>query len=206
MKKLLIVIAALILSPLAMADWCGSSATYQEANRCYSNLILIDKQKLRKNVLAVIQHPSMTQEKLDAFKREQTQWEGSVDAQCRDNACVYKSIQVRNESLQSLLKSMGGATAAVEPSFNCNKASNNIEKAICSNSTLATLDNKLAEAYRRIREVSENPDNEKKEQATWVRETRNACKTVECLIQVYNERIDDLESASSYLSKPAAFR
>lgn len=109
---------------------------------------------------------------------------------------------------------LAGAVAAPQqapvaqprPSFDCAKASTAIEGMICGNAELADLDSRLAVAYRDLRQVADDPEREKRDQVAWVREVRNACKTVDCLLQTYTERVDDLEATAQYLSKPAAFR
>lgn len=98
------------------------------------------------------------------------------------------------------------AAAQPRPSFDCAKASTAIEGMICGNAELADLDSRLAVAYRDLRQVADDPEREKRDQVAWVREVRNACKTVDCLLQTYTERVDDLEATAQYLSKPAAFR
>ncbi|NHN76841.1 DUF1311 domain-containing protein [Azotobacter chroococcum] len=98
------------------------------------------------------------------------------------------------------------AAKAIRPSFDCLKASTAIEGMICGNAELADLDTRLADAYKWLLGVSDDPAVEKREQIAWIRNKRNACKTVDCLIQVYTDRADDLEATAQYLSKPKEFR
>lgn len=98
------------------------------------------------------------------------------------------------------------AAKVIRPSFDCLKASTAIEGMICGNAELADLDTRLADAYKWLLGVSDDPAVEKREQIAWIRNKRNACKTVDCLIQVYTDRADDLEATAQYLSKPKEFR
>lgn len=101
----------------------------------------------------------------------------------------------------------GTAAASVPaPSFDCAKASSTSEKLICSDAELAGLDARLAEGYRRLLAMSDDPTGLKQEQVGWLKTTRNACSTADCMKSAYQTRIDDLETTAQYLSKPAEFR
>lgn len=92
------------------------------------------------------------------------------------------------------------------PSFDCAKAGNDVERMICATPAVASLDKRLADTYKEYLKMSEDKGATKKEQAAWIKKTRNACKTADCLATAYQARIDDLEATISYLSKPAEFR
>lgn len=92
------------------------------------------------------------------------------------------------------------------PSFNCAKASTAIEGMICGNAELASLDARAAKAYKLVRDGADDRAAMQREQVQWIKQTRNACKSVECLTLAYSERAEDLERVARYLSKPAAFR
>lgn len=101
----------------------------------------------------------------------------------------------------------GTATAsAPAPSFDCAKAASASEKLICLDAELAGLDARLAEGYRRLLSMTDDPAGLKQEQVGWLKTTRNACPNTDCLKTVYQARIDDLETTAQYLSKPAEFR
>lgn len=95
---------------------------------------------------------------------------------------------------------------AVRPSFDCNKASTLIEQSICSDNELAALDVRLSQVYGALKDTPEFKATLRKEQADWIRNTRNKCVSVACLRDAYTHRVDDLESAYQYLNKPAEFR
>lgn len=92
------------------------------------------------------------------------------------------------------------------PSFSCAKASSHSEKLICSDAEMAAMDSRLADGYRRLLSLTDDPAGLKREQANWLKATRNACRTADCMKSAYRERIDDLETTAQYLSKPAEFR
>lgn len=101
------------------------------------------------------------------------------------------------------------AAAALDPviaSFDCEKAATAVEGLICGNAELATLDVRTADAYKTVRDGVDDRSAMQKEQVEWLKHTRNLCKTLECLFQVYTERAEDLEQLAQYLSKPAEFR
>lgn len=84
----------------------------------------------------------------------------------------------------------------VQPSFDCAKAGNTIEHAICGDATLAQQDNELARAYARARSkgwVSASA------QRQWIRERGAICEVTgsrikSCIRQINGDRIDALRS------------
>ena len=75
-------------------------------------------------------------------------------------------------------------------SFDCNKASTQVEKLICSTDDLSEADTRMANSYRAVR--AENPD-ALDQQRAWLRNTRNSCKSTVCLREAYSIRINELE-------------
>ena len=87
---------------------------------------------------------------------------------------------------------------AAKPSFNCSKASHEIEKLVCSNGELAALDVSLSNLYSTL--LKNTPDNAKKglktEQIGWSK-GRNDCwkaaDKVACTRESYQTRINELK-------------
>lgn len=98
------------------------------------------------------------------------------------------------------------AAQQARPSFDCSKAATAVEGMICGNAELAELDSRLATAYKTARDGMDDPGAMRAEQVQWIKQERNACKSIDCLFSVYGERVDDLEQVARYLSKPAEFR
>ena len=96
--------------------------------------------------------------------------------------------------------------APIKPSFDCAKASTAVEGMICGSAELAELDSRLASAYKTVRDGADDSAAMRAEQVQWIKQVRNACKTMDCLLQGYGERVEDLEQMARYLSKPAEFR
>ncbi|GBG15693.1 uncharacterized protein NMK_3304 [Novimethylophilus kurashikiensis] len=80
------------------------------------------------------------------------------------------------------------------PSFDCAKASNNVERMICGDKELQRLDRSM---YRDYKDMSNRVDPEqlKKEQNAWLKE-RNACQTRECVKQAFVNRITQFAAES----------
>lgn len=78
------------------------------------------------------------------------------------------------------------------PSFDCSKASNNVERMICGNERLSDLDRNLGSQFRELRGRSSNPDGLRREQNQWIRE-RNRCGDEECIEQAYDRRISAIQ-------------
>lgn len=104
------------------------------------------------------------------------------------------------------LQKCDSTPAKFSPSFDCLKASTKAEKLICANENIASLDVQLLQAYKKLLDGYKDPKALKKEQKEWVKNTRDVCTSVDCMVKAYNSRIEDLESEFGYLSKPAEFR
>lgn len=84
-------------------------------------------------------------------------------------------------------------SVAIEPSFNCSKASTDIEHEICHSSELSALDLKLAKLYQTALAHSLEKEDIRHAQILWLRGQRNECTNDECLIAAYQRRISQLE-------------
>lgn len=79
-------------------------------------------------------------------------------------------------------------TALSEPSFECGNATNRVEHLICDNSSLGRYDRILSEAYQNARELVDDPKKLKETQRDWLK-MRNRCETIDCLREIYWDRI-----------------
>lgn len=80
------------------------------------------------------------------------------------------------------------------PSFDCGKASNFSEKAICTDTLLGKLDGALAENYKYMlaSDIGDGARNDlKTTQKKWLAE-RNKCEDNQCLASVYRKRINEV--------------
>ncbi len=77
------------------------------------------------------------------------------------------------------------------PSFDCTKASNGVERLICSDRELAKLDVELSQLYLKARSNAVDKDRLKSEQIAWVRTSR-ACSDKICLKKSFEQRLADL--------------
>ena len=75
------------------------------------------------------------------------------------------------------------------PSFDCTKAQSKSEISICESEALASLDLKIAKAYKQSLLNSSNTSLEKARQWVWLKETRDKCDDAECLERVMGERL-----------------
>lgn len=76
-------------------------------------------------------------------------------------------------------------------SFNCGKASSQVEKLICGNEDLSKLDSSLSRLYNSRKKNNLSLINEQKQ---WLREDRNTCQTSACLKKAYSRRIKALHA------------
>ena len=89
--------------------------------------------------------------------------------------------------------------AVAGPSFDCAKASTAIEGMICGNAELAGLDQQMADLYKETLGMSQDSAATRREQVEWIKGERNACKTVDCLLGAYYERIDTLRVSGGFV-------
>lgn len=92
-----------------------------------------------------------------------------------------------------LIASIATAQAA---SFDCNQAATLIEKAICTEPALSTLDDQLLQAYKDALLKAASAETIKAEQRNWLKNIRNKCQNSACLHQAYLKRINELLKVS----------
>lgn len=78
-------------------------------------------------------------------------------------------------------------------SFDCIKATRQIEKIVCSNEELSRLDEQLSVVYERSILTTTSPAVLKDEQRRWLREQRDVCVNIPCTKDVYENRLLILE-------------
>jgi uncharacterized protein len=84
------------------------------------------------------------------------------------------------------------------PSFDCSKASHDVEQFICKDAELADLDRSLADLYAVL--LKHTPASEQKtlkaEQRGWVKSRNDCCESADmrgCVAGEYRARIDELK-------------
>src|SRR5262245_54946673 len=87
--------------------------------------------------------------------------------------------------------------------FDCNKASNFVEKVICSDSRLTSMDDQLGRLYKDALATGSHSEALKTEQKAWL-SSRNQCKDSDCIMRAYSDRISAL-SAMTAPAKPGDF-
>jgi uncharacterized protein len=78
-------------------------------------------------------------------------------------------------------------------SFDCGKATSEVEKLICGDKGLSELDESLSKAYREVLRSVPDPADLKQEQVKWLREVRNRCTDSLCLEKAYRSRLAEFE-------------
>jgi uncharacterized protein len=77
-------------------------------------------------------------------------------------------------------------------SFDCSKARTGVEKTICADKALSSLDEELAKTYESVISSSDNADMVKREQKEWLRSVRDKCRDEACLKDAYANRLAQL--------------
>ncbi len=96
---------------------------------------------------------------------------------------------LRFASLLLLLAAMQ-ANAAID----CSRARSNPEKMLCSNARLMQADEQLALAWKGAIRRGVDPKDLMESQRIWVREVRDACNDVECMLRAYQDRTAEIEN------------
>ncbi len=110
---------------------------------------------------------------------------------------MFKKIAVL-----ALFASGAFAHAKDVPSFDCAKASNDVERTICANEQLAASDATVAANYRQLLKYRTGKDAKvfKDEQRAWLKR-RNKCGTnVACLSDAYDFRYSEMCTVTSGIS------
>jgi uncharacterized protein len=83
------------------------------------------------------------------------------------------------------------------PGFDCAKATTKPERLICSNSDLSVADLKLNQLFKKVFNSAEDKETLKKDQLAWMKNRRNVCTDLPCMLEAYRERIAVLEKGAS---------
>jgi uncharacterized protein YecT (DUF1311 family) len=84
------------------------------------------------------------------------------------------------------------ATFLLSASFDCQKATTDIEKLICSDEELSRLDDELGKAYKSVLNETDNSNIFKQKQKKWLTE-RNRCKDANCIKYQYEQQLSYLQ-------------
>lgn len=87
---------------------------------------------------------------------------------------------------------LGFLAHAQAASFSCARATQWSEQAVCHDTRLSTLDERLARAYDSARANAPDPDSLRADQQDWLA-VRDRCADSACLYRAYVDRIDALE-------------
>jgi uncharacterized protein YecT (DUF1311 family) len=87
--------------------------------------------------------------------------------------------------------------ALAGPSFDCARAAYPSERLVCSSRELSSLDSEMATAYHAAVErlqLKQEKAALRASQNHWLRRTRESCDSVSCLMDIYVQRIRDLQA------------
>lgn len=82
-------------------------------------------------------------------------------------------------------------------SFDCSKASIDVESIICGNRELSALDGELNNLYHHLSGTSLDKKSMRQEQRRWLKNVRNVCHDIDCLKTAYKARIAVLRRSDS---------
>jgi uncharacterized protein len=86
-----------------------------------------------------------------------------------------------------------GVPGAALTAIDCARAVSNAEKLICSSSRLGLAEEMMARAFREAIHRGRDPRELMESQRKWIKEERDVCNDVDCMLKAYEDRIGDLE-------------
>ena len=96
--------------------------------------------------------------------------------------------------------------SAAGPSFDCARATAQVNRLICATPSLGAADRRLAEAFDAIvHQGGVDGAALRADEARWLRDVRNACADARCLARVYADREAALREKSARAASPAAY-
>lgn len=104
----------------------------------------------------------------------------------------------------ALIFSSGFALADTSPSFDCSKASNTVERLICSDNSLAELDVMLSQKYKAALAEASDKTVLKQRQIEWIKGVRSKCTDAVCIADEYKKRISEISGSSADDTKAVA--
>ena len=96
------------------------------------------------------------------------------------------------------LKEKGYMKEIHAASFDCGKATSEVEKLICGDDELSKLDESLNKAYLQALQRTDIKKQTIESQRQWLKNERNACQNAECIKEAYETRIKELGLLSSH--------
>jgi len=92
---------------------------------------------------------------------------------------------------------------SLSASFDCKKASTNIEIMICSDASLSQRDDELAKLYKDVlgKSTADQKIDVRKKQRSWLKESRNICLNNDCILSSYSERSSELRAIINAIYK-----
>lgn len=92
-------------------------------------------------------------------------------------------------------------SAAQGAGFDCGLANGFVETTLCADKKLSELDDLLDSAYQKALDEADQPAKVQEEQRAWIKKTRSACKTADCLKQTYRQRMEALAAVRKFTWK-----
>lgn len=93
----------------------------------------------------------------------------------------------------SLLFVLVGANAA-HAAIDCSRAKSNVDKLICSSSSLGLAENQMAYSYRQAMRRGVDPHELQRTQVLWRQQVRDVCNDVPCLRKAFDDRGAELDN------------
>lgn len=120
---------------------------------------------------------------------------------------IRDTISAERTSVRKLVGKYTGAQAKpeIKAGFDCNKAGTQIEHMICNDVSVASLDYEVTQKYASLMKMVDDKPFFRQDQRNWIGE-RNLCQSNQCLVNAYQDRLEQMDLVINYMNKPAEFR
>ncbi len=85
-------------------------------------------------------------------------------------------------------------SAQAPAAIDCSRAKTNSEKLLCSNSRLMKAEEHMAFAFREAIKRGAKPQALMESQRVWIRDVRDVCIDVECMLRAHEQRRSELDN------------
>lgn len=103
------------------------------------------------------------------------------------------STNILHPILLAVLVASIAPFVAQAASFDCSKAATTIEKQICADPELSSLDDQISVEYKKVYEISQVKEESLRNQRVWLK-SRDACQDKACLKNSYEKRLLNLRT------------
>lgn len=131
-------------------------------------------------------------------------YEVSGREECDRGGGISTGIFTKSGMRKAAAQAAPPTRQTAKPSFDCAKASNAVERAICTDPALAELDVQMASQYKQVVHATADKKALKADQRRWLQQMHSQCAdgAFQCIQQHYRERLTQLKQSNTSAPAP----